>query len=718
MPDIPITDSLQATADIQIKDTGLLSKLLHLNFSDVPLIRDFGKPIDQCSMEGAKFGFKFGPSIALPDAASLIIQSAVAGELSILTPEKKKLFDDDDFCPAIPIAANECWIGLELEASVEAKVSGTVDGFGVNIGVAPNVSFTRYVSIPSSDQFQKSLESAFSSFSIACTAAALRNQSPGTVNVAEIGGTVKFSASYSVPLNVNALASADLPFNYKLNVAPAVTLKLGGSIALTGDFITRAHRISEAELQLGLYKKKGTTFSASFTAGAGVEPEIGATDIVSTVLDAVLPGVDCDKAGLTGDAAGDLSGALKDCIDHSLSITMNVGCSAGVTDESAIIYSIDLSKNVAATDTALSSALRGDWTALDALSNATPLRNIFKETRDSKHTINVNLLGVYNAVSLEEFVKTCTVLHDDNGHVVITDKLKATQLAAAGAPYAADANKLRSAVAEGFVATVTYAAGAGQKLQLQTLSAKQTFLRYARKMSRSDMRQGILLARALNLLQNEDWETTLAATSSFAHAKFDATTEYDGAAAMRLFFSDPVARTPRSRDELERIGRQVKVALLDPTDPATPARTRALNTDAIWKAMDDNGDVAAFETLPGLSGLRTTDLGAIGADWTDIAWWTEAMLKVAPKLTDLLKAVDQSSQADPTQDPNFMSKRKALAHVLGGVAKNSRSAFGDGWGLAVMFRLAGAGVPVTMDICYNSLSKHYPEPAKTAVAIG
>jgi hypothetical protein len=197
--------------------------------------------------------------------------------------------------------------------------------------------------------------------------------------------------------------------------------------------------------------------------------------------------------------------------------------------------------------------------------------------------------------------------------------------------------------------------------------------------------------------------------------KVDAVAEYDGDAAKQLFFADTSKRTPRTQDELERIGRQVKVSLLNPSEPGGPARINALNSDAIWSAMDDNGDVASFGTaIPELNSLNANELADVGADWVDIRWWADSMVQVAPKLSDVLAAVEQSP--NPETDNNFINKRKALQNALAKVAQNAHSAFGDAWGLAVMFVLARGTGHATLDIGWNSTTQHYESAPKVAAA--
>src|SRR5208283_2819727 len=101
---------------------------------------------------------------------------------------------------------------------------------------------------------------------------------------------------------------------------------------------------------------------------------------------------------------------------HSLSLSLNATCSASLTDEAAVAYSIKLNDgDVKKTDSALAAALGGDWSALASLPNATPLRNILRDTDKFEHKVVINLLGIYNAQSVGQFVKSCTILHDPDG---------------------------------------------------------------------------------------------------------------------------------------------------------------------------------------------------------------------------------------------------------------------------------------------------------------
>ena len=716
MPDVKITDSLSLTADLKVQDSAALAKagLRELLSHTDPFVTELAKPVDQSGFKKATFGAKFSsPSELLARATNLTIKDDACAVLSTLCHEDKRLFGDD-FTPEVPIAADEYWLALEIDTSLDGNISSTIDGVGIAAEATTAANFTTYVLCRASGgkfpTLKDAIEAALNNYSVDYNVATIRKQPPGTINVNELSGSVKFSGSYSAPISVNSLASANLPFNQKIAVSPDVTVKLSGQICLTGDFVVRSHRVSDSELRLGVYKKKGSSFKVTFTAGAGIQANVASKELISTFFGAVFHAPDLGKLGITGNDAAALNAALEDCVDHSLSLSLNAACSAAITDEAAASYSINLSAgDQGKTDAALASALHGDWSALAALPNATLIRDVSRETENIQHKIVINLLGIYNAESVDQFVKKCTILHDADGQVLITDKLTASHVAVASVPFLADGDKLRAALSEAFLATVTYVAGnSAGAAHIKDFTVSQTYFHFKDKVSRREMFSEILLGKALKLIPDGAWDKIFAANTTFRHVRVSAAATYDTAAAMKLFFKDPARQTPWSHQELEKIGRQVMVALVDPTEPTGPARIAALKNDAVWATMDNKGAVTSFGTIEGLQKLNPNELSDVGVDWIDITWWADAMSKVAPKLSDVLSALKSSTAKDPTTDPNFMKKRKELIAVLGQVTRHSRAAFAGGWGIAVMETVSRFAAPVTMDIsAEGNIQQHY-----------
>jgi hypothetical protein len=83
------------------------------------------------------------------------------------------------------------------------------------------------------------------------------------------------------------------------------------------------------------------------------------------------------------------------------------------------------------------------------------------------------------------------------------------------------------------------------------------------------------------------------------------------------------------------------------------------------------------------------------------------MVKVAPRLADLLASLATVPAGDFSTNPDFMARRKTLQNALAGVAKNTHAAFAGGWGMAVTYALAGPGTERSMDISWSSQTRHY-----------
>jgi len=267
-----------------------------------------------------------------------------------------------------------------------------------------------------------------------------------------------------------------------------------------------------------------------------------------------------------------------------------------------------------------------------------------------------------------------------------------------------------AAVAASVPITIQASAGSGSEVQ-PILTMQQSYLFYKDSATRQDMQDQILLGVALKLIdegqKTQYWEGTLAASRVFPHAHVSASARYDNDGVLGLFFADPGQRIPRNRPEIERAGRNAMIALLDPGDPAGPERLAALQNDAIWNAMDVNGNVAAFKTIPELSQLSVTTLGDVGVDWTAISWWADAMSKTALKLKDLLAFLETIPGDDFSHNPEFIAKTNAFQNMLGSFVKNTHDDFVNGWGIAVVFALAGSASQRELDISWDHVLKHY-----------
>jgi hypothetical protein len=91
------------------------------------------------------------------------------------------------------------------------------------------------------------------------------------------------------------------------------------------------------------------------------------------------------------------------------------------------------------------------------------------------------------------------------------------------------------------------------------------------------------------------------------------------------------------------------------------------------------------------------------------------MLNVAPKLAELLALLDTISPDGFSVNPQFTEKSKAFRNVLGDFVQKTHASFVGGWGIAVVFALAGINSSRAMDISWSGMTKHYDSSATVVV---
>ncbi len=722
MATITLTDTAGLTAALQINDDSFLAKagLQKLVADAKSVILEFGKPAGQAMLKEVELG----PAFTSPDLLSsgpwtLKLAAGILPELTVATAKDGTLFGTDKVSPAITIEPNQAWVSFKVAVNISAAASATVNAFGVAVKANSAIACTTFALSPVAGQPAPTLRDAFaaclSDYSVATGHDAIRKQRTGTINQTEISGSLTLKATVAVPCTLNALAAADVPLHTTVSVQPDVTAQVSGTVKVSGDFIFRSHKLSDTEVRIGMYKKRGISLAATFTAGAGLEGEAGSTDVLGTILNHALPGIDLVKVGLHDAASGQLNAqaaalnaAIKDNIDGTLTAQVNACFSSALTNQAAVVYTVRLEEgDTAATNGALDQALGGNWSALAHLGNATRDGALTVDTVEKKGSLTLNLFGVYSATAVSDYIKSCTVLVDPTGQVSLVNSTETSRIRASAAPYASDTNKLRKALLDDFVCTATYAAVAGA-LQLQ-LSANQFYLSYQQTMNSRDMKRNVLIGYALNTVPKGAMNDVLSANAALTHAWVDAAIRYNQQALLNVFFSDPVAMQARLEPAFEDAGRKALTSLLDPEDADDRTRLRALEDDT-WQQMSALGNTAQFGKISQFKGFAPYQVDQIAKDWECIRWWAPVIATVGPVLRDTLQAVKNTTARDPTNDPRVMQEQKRLAEVLGAVTRASSPAFigTPGWSEAVMFTLSQQTGTATMEFVWDKNRRAFP----------
>lgn len=679
MPKISIKD-FTGSADLDLADSSALvdQKLDSLQTAQA-IMAALSKPVTDPTFGDAKCAATFEKPTIPFEGNTVDIKGSINSVLSVSRAADSPLFGKDDY-DSVEIKNNECWIGVEVDTLLDASASVPLpQGFGLKFEASSASAFSTFKLIPDAvapqTSLQEGLSEALSAFEIIATPVQAMNIPSGVICTGDLSGTLTVGGSWSLPLGVNqlSLAAANLPFNASVAVQPAVAVKIDGSIAITGEFAIRFRRVAAGLIRVGVYKKGGTTLSASFTASAGLGANVGDTDLISAFFSALFPSVDTSE--LSKDDTARFQQVLKDSLDHSLSISLNAACSAAHSDEAAMVFEVDTTAgDAASTRGALGSALTGDWTKLAALTNVKPIRDFVRETIEHKFSLTINVLGLYNYRSIGDFLLSMKVVkNEEDGTVVITDTGTAKRITTSTTPLAAKPDQLRMVLFESFLATATYkalAAGIGFGVMF---NAKQDVLIYKDSMGHREAWKQLGAAVILGVMPPTVRDQMPATGPKVHHARIAANSEYDNDDVMRFFFSDISKLTPRRVDDLKLLGREVLASLLDPLDPVDQARREHLLNQSLWDEMDQN----PAQIPPPLM-----------SDWFDIAEWAEAVAKVAPLLADTI-AYGKMVHGDPTVDGKFMEKRRNVALAINSVLHNTNAAFDHIFPICVMASLAG-----------------------------
>jgi hypothetical protein len=682
---------LGAKGDIKIDDASLFSKanLTSLVPKTQALADDFEKPLSAAKLNSLAFDPKYtSPEIALDATKSLTIAVDVNPSLTVYRPSDSPLLGKDDFTPEIAIADGECWIGFQIGATVEVDATGEAPNcIGVEIDHSTSAVFTTYKRFDPSVVLRDAIAATLSDFKVAAKPDVLRSQQPGTVLTSDISGTVTVTGEWEIPGSVNALALADTTVPAKIQVEIASKVALEGSIAISGEFVFRSWKTSDTELLIGLYKKKGTTLTVSFVASGGMKAEEGTTDLIKKVFGLLAPGADTSVLGAD---PGDIKTALKQSVDHSLMMSMNASCSAAFSNESAFIYTVDLTRHPDETDAALNAAIRGNWTPIARLPNSRELKSAVGHTIDANHKMVVNLLGIYNYASVADFIKSCIVVHCiEDGSATITDKETAKRITVAATPYQAAPDQLRHALSEAAISTAAWSFA--KTANSSRLTSSQTQVIYNQSADARKLRKNLAPAIPLNLATAAQI-TAVIGGAPHPHTLVQFEQRIDDAAAQQMFLN-PATGKPWRQPELVKVGIAQLRGLLDPNDSSDKRRIDFLDR---WP-----------ETQPP---------APFSVDWLDITWWAEAVAKAAAKWVAAKAAFEEVTRGDdPALNPRFMQARKDLASALLNMSKNEHSAFTPGWPLAVMHEIARGQSACSLSASWDSKIQ-FELPAKSATA--
>ncbi len=714
MPTIQLTDQAGFDIDANVAPGSALLRyfrsLPSMVFEGGNLANMQGLTLDQPLVSKLKSGLTLKQNVALGNGMpALMIQAGTHGSFEVIArkPDAAQLFDPDLYGDGIEIPEGACFVGVRLEASATAgaTVKEGEAGFGIEGGGSVEFANYRNFAVNGGTTLAGALQQTIGGFVIPARASDLSEIPVGGIATVTGHGLLKVSVSAELLATANPLLTVPLP-----GPLPTPSIKAGGSVAVAasyemrGEYQMRVRVLAGGIVRVGWYRSKATELSVNVTASEGLAGGFGDTDLFGTVLGAISSDPTADRrelaaAGVSDQQADGIRSAVAAAVQRRLELAISTGIRSLHEGDAAFLYDIDVAALSPESSRAIDEALAGDLTGLHSkapLAAVTCVHSIVGTLRSDSLTLKVNLLGIYNFISIGKLVSAGTILHEPvTGSLVITDENTATRLRAGLLNFGADPDKVRRVLAETFLITAVYR-GSNQGVASIALSSSHTFFSLEDHTSRAHMRQFVQAAEALGLLS--DAEAALpAGVQDFGRSMIDAETRYDDALTERLFVDE--FNRPFPVAFYERAGREALQLLVREDAPDAQRRGPAIDDDQ-WARMKDRGQ---FNFGPLFPGVRAPVLGAIVSDYTAIVWWAGAMAgaaQIISALNDLLRATPKPA----ADQPALVKLRKQLADHLGEVSKDTAEEFGQPWGLVAMNQVANRRAEASIVISSPKLS--------------
>lgn len=707
MPTIKLTDQLGLGVDAEINPESAIAKyiksLTSLKFPKLDLEGVKNLTLDQAPLKNVQTGIEFAQPIDIGVAdTELKIGAGVSGNLKLFSPSNKQLFDPEVFGDPITIGPNQLYLGVGISASLAPELTHKTGdlGFGFNVGSEINLTTYRLFEKPESGPFPKfvdALKETITGFAIPGDLEDLTRMSTGSVVTVEGNGNIKFSGTLDVLSVVNPLASINVPglpepFG-ELKVKSGGAIQVGAAFELTGAYQIRVQKTGAGKVRLGYYRKRGEEFSVKVSASSGVSVGVGKFDALTPLLQAISsdPKVDIEalkKGGLTDDQIKAIKKVVDAGISRKLEIALGFELSANDTAEAAFLFDFELAQLDETGRKALHNALDGDLSGLAVKNGETPqgvhlVRSVFTDIQSKKHTLKLNLLGIFNFISVNNLVLKGRVLFEPaTGELIITDSATASRITASTLNFAADSEKLRKVLAESVLITVAY-----KFSKLVTHQAKlkisHSYFELHTNTDWTKMENNLDVFEALKLFQATDKQELLGNSSQFGRTTLYVETGYDDEVVNSLFLNNGA---PRSQKEYEAAGRKA-VALLVQQGERDDFRRAPVTNDDLWNEMSHEG-VFNFDFIDQFRNLSAVQLKNIKDDYTLIKWWAESMKEMSASLAEVRNFLADHPGIDP-ENKTFKSHRKKLAAKLRDVASKTKKQFGDPWGLVAMDQACG-----------------------------
>lgn len=721
MATIELTDtSPSASVNATVFDDSVIGRtpasVIHFLRSDV--IGALGQTLDQVQINSLSIGFDYEPSFTLTgDTATFTAGGGPTGELDLYKPApngtSSSLFPTDQFGTDIEMGSNY-YLALSFQLGVTAGASASPGAFTLTPSSSATGTAKLYLPFGRGDTgvyptLKRALEMLFGSFRLPSSADDLGKLPNGTVFAYDTQGSVGFQAQFNFLTAVNPTATPGVSTSFgPINVTAGPSVTIGGGFTLSGEIETRIWKKSATVVQIGYYKKQGSSFTVSFDASVGVDVTIGSYDVFAKIYGLLGDSGKLDSAWLSAhvpsSVANDVQTAYESAVQTKLTIAIDEECDTSVTNQVVFSWNFDLSALTAAGQTVLANLFKGDVTALmssgDLPAGITKAGSIFDRTSEVKHTFSFNFLGLFDHATVQDATLDMSAKVSDDGQLILTDTAHVTRLAATATPFV-KSDQLRNVFAEDCVATIGYSVSFGSFIT--TLKVGYNYFIYKSKAQKADLQLFVDTATQLGEANAaSDWARTLQSSSISQAASLFASLNYDGVTGRNLFLDR--AANPRAIADYQEVGRN---ALLKTSGLGLSQQFIAgLGNPVMWQQLLNAGTSQNFNQILGVDLANPPEWAEISFTWTlHVVSWASAMHSTGQALQAVLRYLTQNPGIYPLHDAGFLKLRKTFASQLQNCIQKA-PLFDDALGLMNIFD-AATPLTKTVTITYAGITKTY-----------
>jgi hypothetical protein len=715
MPTIKITDTQSVEIDTVSVDpnplTAAIAKYVTSPAALIVLHPDLVKALQQPLLTAGatplSLGFNFANTLDFSGSASpeLSVAAGVKQQINVNAAPGSNLIPAGLFGSPIVVGAGEGWLSVALSGTVDVGLTGGSGNvtFGIDVGGGVGTEYFRRFDVNAAHPtVAEAFGTVISDFTLPADIPDLDAMQTGDICTVSGNGSLKISGDFSVSASPNPLATPDLPvINQALTLQAGATLDVGASFELKGAYQIRTRKLAPNAVELGYYRMKGTQWSVSVTASAGVTTTLGKTDLLAKLMGALTGDPSANtgqltKAGLQSGDIDQIHGAIADSIDHSLKASLDLELSNSHTDEAAFLYRVDTSKLDVVSRSAVHAALHGNLSQLTALekrndghgmiaNGVTLLRSCTKNVRDRKVSLKVNLLGLLNFSSVFELIRQSEVVYEPiTGDLTIHETVSGTRIGVLTLPAAHD--KLRKIRFNSLLMTSAYRASRSvASMQVTSSDVHFAFNHNTNEHTMSEYLDGLI---GLGLVTPAGKAELLAGFVGTGESTYLLRVEFGDAACSTMFLRNG---QPRAQAEYERIGRDTMIALLLPgrSNDEFKYRRDVLSSDEIWAKLKAAGQPSFGTVLPGLA-HDDVRLNVVKSDYSVIIWWAESMASTGKRLAAVRNFVGAADPATLEKNQTFKSLRDDLQKHVADVVAKSGMQFGLPFGLVALYSAAGA----------------------------